>query len=86
MLAVKDAAKMALTQLNDVLPRFAGSEARLEEVELEELEDRWTFTFSVKDTDPLLDFGGPFGPGRIAKTVSIRASDGQLLSVKQRKI
>jgi hypothetical protein len=92
MIQVQDAVKNALTQLNAIMPQYAGSEARLEEVELAEQEDAWLITFSVPapnaNTFPTflgqISPSSPFGSNRVGKVVKLRASDGQFISVKQR--
>ena len=92
MIQVQDAVKTALTQLNQIMPQYGGSEARLEEVELAEQEDAWLITFSVPTPNSgsfssllgQISPPSPFGSNRVAKVVKLRASDGQFISVKQR--
>jgi hypothetical protein len=91
MIQVQDAVKTALTQLNEIMPQYAGSEARLEEVELAENDDAWLITFSVPAPNAInlsifdrVSQDSPFGSNRIGKVVKLRASDGRFISVKQR--
>lgn len=90
MIQVQEAVKAAISQLSEILPQYAGPEARLEEVELAETEDAWLVTFSVPAPNTslpsLLGYSpqSPFGSNRVGKVVKLRASDGQFISVKQR--
>ena len=92
MIQVQEAVKNALSQLNEIMPQYAGSEARLEEVELAESDDAWLITFSVPapnaNSFPALlgqiSQSSPFGSNRVGKVVKLRASNGQFISVKQR--
>jgi len=77
--STKEAIQAARVHLLEFLPEAARS-LRLEEIEREG--PYWAITFSIGNSDVLA--AGPFGFGRVAKTISIDAETGEFVSLKQR--
>lgn len=71
------------------MPQYDQDDVRLEEVELGEDDDHWSVTFSAPGKIDSASYlmgqvrEPKFGKGRVAKIVTLRASDGRFISVKQ---
>jgi hypothetical protein len=89
MISLKEAVQAAKESVAEIFGDQQIAGLRVEEVEFEERDDCWQITLSfVRSTNPGAVAAAFIGgdAGRAYKTVTVRASDGKVLSVKIRQL